>query len=430
MFARIRWRLVGWNVLVVALILAVVGAIVYGILARDLVAEVDRALSRSGEVVATRMEEHGRDDARLHQERYAGGQFVLLLSTEGEILANPQRVELGALAAPLAAATEPTAATVSLDDTPTRLYLRPLADRRAPAAVLVVGQSLAPEDGALRRLLLVLIGGGVAGFWLALVGAWFLAGRALVPIELALRRQQEFVADASHELRTPLTTIRGNVDLLRRNRDLPSEEVDEALADIASEVQRMSRLVTELLRLARADAGYDLEREPVRLDTVLHAVHRQTQHHKRNTRVELRALDGATVLGSRDALQELFLILVDNALKYTPDGGEVQLAIQRDGAWYTVEVRDNGEGIDAVDLPHIFERFYRSTHVRHQTGTGLGLAIARWIAEQHGGRITVQSTVGRGSVFTVWLPVVPAVTQPASAPEPAALTTAPGAPPA
>src|SRR5205085_1256864 len=173
-----------------------------------------------------------------------------------------------------------------------------------------------------------------------------------------------------HELRTPLTTIRGNVELLRRNRGLPPDEVQEALADIADETQRMSRLVTELLQLARADAGHAFARETVRLDEILRAVHRQTQLHKPETQVELAVAAPAAVLGSADALQELFLILVDNALKYTPAGGLVRIGLACEGDWCAVEVRDSGVGIDPADLPNIFERFYRATKVRQEGGTG------------------------------------------------------------
>jgi len=242
-------------------------------------------------------------------------------------------------------------------------------------------------------------------------------------LEASFNAQRRFVADASHELRTPLTTIRGNAQLLRRARDLPPEEVEEALADIASEAQRMSRLVTELLRLARADAGQDLERAPVRLDEILRDVHRHSQLHKPETPVRLLPAPAAQVLGSRDALQELFLILVDNALKYTP-AGDVTLSLERQDGEYAVRVRDTGVGIAPEDLPHIFERFYRATRVRQQDGTGLGLAIAQWIAEQHGGRIVVDSVVGQGTTFTVWLPVAaeapaPAMPPAAAEPEPA-----------
>jgi signal transduction histidine kinase len=193
--------------------------------------------------------------------------------------------------------------------------------------------------------------------------------------------------------------------------------VDEALADIASEAQRMSRLVTELLQLARADAGQQLERAPVRVDELVLDVVRQMQPHKPAVTLASGPVAAGLVQGSQDALKELLLILVDNALKYTPPGGHVQVGVQRDGGFLVIRVTDDGIGIDPADLPHVFERFYRATHVRQQGGTGLGLSIARWIAERHQGRITVDSTPGKGSTFSVWLP---ALHQP--------LRSAPGAP--
>jgi signal transduction histidine kinase len=342
--------------------------------------------------------------------------------------------------------------TISLDGQPLRVYTAPLLVDDDVIGFIQVARSLSDNEQTLahvQRLLLICDALVVA---VAAAIGWVLAGAGLQPLDRVVeaaraiglsgqldrrldppRRQDEvgrlvatfnemldrleamfnaqrrFVADASHELRTPLTTIRGNVELLRRTPTLPPEDVREALADIASEAERMSRLVTDLLRLARADAGQGLVREPVRLDDILRDVHRQAQRHKPDIRLLLGPTPPARVLGSRDALQELLLILVDNGLKYTPPGGEVELSLRSTDGWHQVSVRDTGVGIDPADLPHIFERFYRATRVRHQGGTGLGLAIARWLAEQHGGRITVESTPGQGSTFTVWLPALDAV---------------------
>ncbi len=142
----------------------------------------------------------------------------------------------------------------------------------------------------------------------------------------------------------------------------------------------------------------------LKLDELLRAVHRQTQLHKPETEVELQAGAPATVLGSADALQELFLILVDNGLKYTPAGGQVTIGLDRDGGWYAAHVRDTGVGIDPEDLPHVFERFYRATRDRQATGTGLGLAIAKRYIEQNGGRLEIASRRGAGTVVRVRLP--------------------------
>jgi signal transduction histidine kinase len=228
----------------------------------------------------------------------------------------------------------------------------------------------------------------------------------LARLEELFKAQQRLVADVSHELRTPLTTIQGNVDLLRRGAaDDPSTRTS-TLRAIADETTRMRRLVNDLLLLAQADSGLKLYQRPVEMDTLLLEVYRQAQVMAQGITVRLGAEDQALVLGDADRLRQLLLNLVDNALKHTPAGsGEVTLTLRRAGGWVRVSVEDNGAGISAEDLPHIFQRFYRADPSRSRPGgSGLGLAIARWIAEAHGGRIEVESQVGKGSTFTLWLP--------------------------
>jgi signal transduction histidine kinase len=227
-------------------------------------------------------------------------------------------------------------------------------------------------------------------------------------LDALFHAQQNLVADVSHELRTPLTTIQGNLDLLRRGALEDSPARGEAIRAIESDINAMSRLVADLLLLAQADAGVKLELHPVELDTLLLDVYRQAQTLSQGVRVKLGAEDQAQVMGDPDRLRQLLLNLVDNALKYTPNGGEVTLSLQREAEWVRVSVSDTGIGIAPEDIPHIFERFYRSDKARtrgSRAGTGLGLAIAKWIAEAHGGRIAVESQPGNGSAFTVWLPL-------------------------
>jgi signal transduction histidine kinase len=215
------------------------------------------------------------------------------------------------------------------------------------------------------------------------------------------------VADASHELRTPLTTIRGNIDLLRRSDAVTQPEMREALEDVASEAERMSRMVAGLLALARADAGHALARERVRLDRLVVAVHREAQRLAGDVAVVRGQVDQAEVQGDRDALKQLLLILVENGIKYTEAGGRVTLALHLESGQAAIEVRDTGRGIAPEDLPHIFERFYRSPAARASGGTGLGLAIARWIAEEHGATLSVDSELDVGTTCTVRLAASP-----------------------
>ncbi|MCA9937939.1 MAG: HAMP domain-containing protein [Anaerolineales bacterium] len=225
-------------------------------------------------------------------------------------------------------------------------------------------------------------------------------------LEKLFRSQQRFLADVSHELRTPLTALQGNVDLMRRM----GEADEESLAAMQEELARMTRLVGDLLFLARADAGgLPIQRQPVDFDTVFLDVYRQAQHLTDSVRIELVEVDQVRLLGDGDRLRQLLLNLVDNAIKYTPAGGKVSLALCKEDGMARVEVTDTGVGIPPEHLPLIFDRFYRvdEARTRIQGGSGLGLSISHWIAQAHGGRITVTSEVGKGTTFVLWLPVLP-----------------------
>lgn len=222
-------------------------------------------------------------------------------------------------------------------------------------------------------------------------------------LEASVDAQQRFVADASHELRTPLTIIRGNVEYLQK----AGEPDAEALADIRSEAERMSTLIDELLTMARADAGQAPTLEPVNLGALLAEVARKAEAlpHEASFTADLpEALDRVTVLAHPDWLRRALLILIDNAFKYTPTG-TVRLLAGRQGDGVVIQVTDTGIGIPEEEIPRIFERFYRADPARTRGGTGLGLAIARWVAGVHGGSLSVSSEAGKGSTFSLWLPL-------------------------
>ncbi len=228
----------------------------------------------------------------------------------------------------------------------------------------------------------------------------------LARIEELFKVEQRFVADVSHELRSPLTAVRGNLDLLRRGAAEDPVAREEALQAIDSEVGRMSRMVADLLLLARADAGVPIARERVELDTLLLDVYRQARLMANGVKVTLGSEDQATVMGDRDRLKQALLNLVDNAIKYTPSGGEVTLSLDKDTDWVRISVHDNGIGIAPENVPHLFDRFYRvdKARARDAGGAGLGLAICKSVVDGHNGKITVDSQAGKGSTFTIWLP--------------------------
>lgn len=216
--------------------------------------------------------------------------------------------------------------------------------------------------------------------------------------------QQRLIGDVSHELRTPLTVIRGNVDLMRAMRMGDPESLDA----ITSETERMTRMVSQLLLLSQADAGQlPLKIEPVDLVHILADVERNGRILADDRlNVQVSAKGELMALGDRDYLKQILFNLVENAIKHTPDGGEVNVLGYERNDTVHLSVSDTGGGIAPDALPHIFERFYRvdKARSRAQGGAGLGLAIVKSIVDAHGGQIQAYSTLGKGSTFVVTLP--------------------------
>lgn len=245
-------------------------------------------------------------------------------------------------------------------------------------------------------------------------------------IQQLFNAQRRLTADVSHELRSPLTTIQGNVELLQRmsgqmypvssygaGREEIGAVLQETLGEVESEANRMSQMISDLLLLAQADSGLQLNLERLEMDTLLLDTYRQTRRMAERRAgpgeltVRLGSEDQAVVWGDRERLRQLFLNLTGNAIKYSPTGGVITLGLAVVDGWVRMDVSDTGVGISPEDQAHIFQRFFRADKARSrdQGGAGLGLSIASWIAEAHGGRITVTSQVDAGSTFSVWLPV-------------------------
>jgi two-component system OmpR family sensor kinase len=221
---------------------------------------------------------------------------------------------------------------------------------------------------------------------------------------------RRFVQDASHELRTPLAVIRSEADVAL-SHDRTTAEYKESLAVIQEESRRLSRLVDDLLNLARADAGHaQLHVEQLYLNDLLSECCRSVQPlaAARNIELECRSGEDVAVQGDEELLRRMMVNLLDNAIRYTPPGGRVSATIEAHGADVRIRVVDTGVGIAPDATGHVFERFYRADKVRNrqQGGFGLGLAIVKWIAESHHGAVDLTSQPGQGSTFTVRLPAV------------------------
>ncbi len=332
----------------------------------------------------------------------------------------------------------------------TRVLTVPLNNARGPAGLLQMGRNLNLFDATLQTLAAVLVLLTVLSMVLTGVMTWFVNGQALAPLatvtkvatqitkaddlsrriqlsgvrddevgelieafnqvlsrlEKLFTSQRRFLADVSHELRTPLTVIKGNVGLMRKMKTLD----EESLSGIESEVDRLTRLVGDLLFLAQAESGrMPLDQSPVELDTILLEVFQQAKTlGGERMSITITEIDQIQVTGDRDRLKQVLLNIAGNAVQYTPSGGYVTFSLRKVAERAQVVISDTGPGIPAVDLPHIFERFYRSEKSRKRSfngGFGLGLSIAFWIIRNHGGTIEVSSIEGKGSTFTVWLPL-------------------------
>jgi len=275
--------------------------------------------------------------------------------------------------------------------------------------VIVIGTFITGQSTALHVLLVLLLGLGLLLLVVASGGGLFLAHRALAPARLAVARQQAFVTDVSHELRTPLTLLRSDAEVLLRGRDRLDPDDAELLEDIVTETGHMSDLITNMLTLARLDAGrLAIKRDVVDLAEIASRVGQRVQALADERAVTVEAQHGMPVLtiGDGALLEQGALILVDNAIKYNKPRGIVVLRTRATAERAVLEVVDSGVGIAPEDLARLGTRFYRVDKARtHETGSvGIGLSIARGIATAHRGTLTLTSVVGEGTTATLSLP--------------------------
>jgi len=406
----VRWQLVAWSGGATLVVLVVLGTLLYGIvsssLAQNSVAQLKTRCD--GLVDAVRV---GRPlEGPMLGIAFGGqgsGTIAYVVGPEGRVY-GPADLQAAGLpdtsgvAAARAGGSDVRTATVL--DTPVRIYSQAALRNGNQFVVQVVADRTA-EARTLAGLLAVLLIGGLAAVVLAGAAGFVYAGRALVPIRESLRRQREFAADASHELRTPLAVIRASVEHLRRHPRRPVEAVGTALEDIDAEVGRLTRMVDDLLLLARADSGaIELEHQPLDLaDVAAEALPPFTQlAGERQVSLVLDPLPAPT-MGDAVRLGQVVAILVDNALRHSSPEGHVTVRTRAEPKSASLVVEDDGPGVRSEDAGHIFERFWRAPGAP-EGGTGLGLAIARWVVERHGGSITVDDAAPRGARFTVRLP--------------------------
>ena len=465
----IRVRLPLFGLLVVTLTLILFTAALYALFdAAGQSVEDDQLAERAGQALIA-LETAAQDEfspssvAAPVDPAESNDLFTVLLGADGKPISSTGEVE-GAIpgipADVLAAAKTDGEAVSTIESAPgvfLRVHVRPWSrpDLNLSGYIAVAQSSQRVEDD-LRVSRFILAAAAIFAFIVAAIAIWLVIGRALRPLKQlagltnevgltqdlgrrlpvprandevrllsesfngmmsrleeshlqlsgALESQKRFVADASHELRTPLTTIRANADFLQAHPEARQEDRLAAITDITSESERMSRLVQELLTLARADGGFHLEKTPLNLGPIVEDVVRQAAniHTTRNLRANAAPM---SIEANEDAVKQLLWILIDNAARHTAEGGNIRLALeQRDGALELI-VADDGEGIPEDDLPRVFDRFFQADAARAAGRSGPGLSIASWIVEEHGGGIAARNNDHGGATVLVEFPLSP-----------------------
>ena len=419
MLDRIRQRLSMAYVGILALILILFGTIVVVIFAQQATAQQDELLRQKAEAETN-------SAANATEETYAivGATAepdiaVVAVPPDGSVDANVLEtatsgsslgLPFGELARQAGQEESIVAATVDGPDGPVRVVSVPLFESGEMSAIIQAAQSRQVVRGIVVRLVLILVSVGLVALLLAGVGGLFISGRAMRPIRSALHRQRAFVGNASHELKTPLTLIKLNAELVARKPTSPRNR--KVIEDQLSEIDRMNTLVSDLLVLARLDADklgvscetFDLAK--IIAETADRFILRAAEE---EILLDIDLPGELTALGDPRWTGQILAALLDNAMRFTPSGGRVDIAGRTDDGRVEASVTDTGPGISSEHLPHVFERFYRADTARRRSsgGTGLGLAIARDLAAIQGGEVVARNVKNGGASFTLSLPASP-----------------------
>lgn len=419
---RLRVRLTAWYVGTFATILLLLGVGMFATITHRYDRELDDSLEQTvrelGRVARARGTEaipglFDSSEFRFHDR------MLFVTTADGQPLAGPPMPTwLPALARD---ASRRGAARLAVPlETPgvesgrfIRAYAAPIHMPGGTALVAVAAADEIEIEDRYASLIAAFGIAAVAALILVAIGGWLLAHKSTEPVEQTLAQMRRFMADAAHELRTPLAVLRSRAEVTLQNPRSPHEYVS-ALHGIERESERLGRIIDDLLTLARADAGERaIERGRIALDdVVLEAVEAiRPIAERRPVRLELEGFDEAPIEGDPVLVRQLTLILVDNAIKYTPPGGTVRIGVSVAPTTVTLRVADTGIGVAPAHLPFVFDRFYRADPARRREGgagasegVGLGLSIARWIAGAHGARIEFTSQERTGTTVTVVFP--------------------------
>lgn len=419
MFKKTLRKLTALNSLVFLLIFLTFTSTIYGYLFFRLFDKVDEAMEFQAKSVRI---ENGRASLPRGRPIFDPRIFLIFRSEDGRIVnLTPFRSEessnLIAIAASINSTGQPE--TVEYENhvyrglsVPYRYKDTDLNPEEKSMIKEVIAISIVDSEvGLLNNLLWIIIGGLIAGMLVIMLAGYFLAKRAMIPIEAAWGKQQQFVADASHELRSPITGIHSNAELMLRHPERTIEQESYRIHNIMKESKRMTKLIASLLTLARSDANKaELHLGAVNVSEVMQFAieHFRPLEEINKTSLTVNVQPGLELIADQERIHQLMVILLDNAFKYTPQGGHIWVTAAKIDRNMVISVQDNGCGISAENIEHVFDRFFRGDKARSRDkgGTGLGLAIAKWIVDKHRGRIEVASELGKGTTFTVSIPII------------------------
>lgn len=455
----LRWKLALWHLSLTALGLGGLLLFSYRILSQSLRAEVNNTLAERARhvadavaIVPNRPIEGVSREAT--DEFRSPGIYVQIFDAEGTLVARSFNLGIQQIHAPAsdlnrALKGESFYDSTQISGSPVQLYFRPIQRDGRIAGAILVGESLVGLESMLSRLRLIYAVGAVSVALFGLAGGWLLARLGLRPVAQVTRTareivnaedlsrrvshagpadeigvlattfnemltrlqalfesQRRFLAEAAHELRTPLASMLGNVDLLATFGDDPARR-RETITALTRTGKHVSRMLDDLLLLAQAEAGWHLTSfEVVVLDNLLIDVYESAILTAGNVNLKLERCEPASVRGDPVRLRQVFMNLIDNAVKYSLPGGDVTISLFNENCKIHVTVSDHGSGIPKELIPLIFEPFFRASTGERIPGAGLGLAIVRWIVQEHGGNVNIRSELNKGTTVTLTLPAI------------------------
>jgi two-component system sensor histidine kinase CiaH len=423
-FGNLRKRLLLTNVAVMAAILIALGGGILLVMDRLLVAQETSTVESDLQRAVIERRELSQDEFQSRHTFYTSGTFLVVWDNSGSVTFNPSGAPTAQLQPVEMAALSGHANTVRVNlqaSQPALIASQVLSDQGVTTGVLQAGRSLVPMLSVEREALLVMLGAGLVALLVIVLAGWFLTERALAPIRAAMDRQVRFTSDASHELRTPLTIVDAGLQVLKRHPDQTVSRNAQLLDSISAETQRMTRLVDDLLTLARVDSGQtQLQIEPTDVSQLVVSTGQDLQAlaASRAGHLDVRSEPRIEAQVDRDRLRQLLVILVDNAFRHGEPGGPVEIRFDRVSHDLRLEVSDRGPGIPIEHRGKVFERFYQLDGSRSGSSAGLGLAIAHWIVSAHGGTIKLMDN-DPGLMVRILLPLRVSIEQRKQWPAPA-----------